>query len=177
MKGIVFTELCEMIEKEFGAATLNNVIDKSDLESKGVYSSVGTYKDQELVSLVTQLSNETKIASQDLVHAYGRYFFDVLKNNYSMFFDKNDCFEFLKSIDNHIHVEVKKLYPDAELPTFSYIEEGRTLKMNYSSPRHLSFFALGLMERTIEHYEEDIEIIRKDLNVDGSEVLFTLTKK
>ncbi len=177
MKGIVFTELCDMIEKEFGPKTLNKVIDSANLESGGVYSSVGTYKDTELVSLVTQLSSETKIAPQDLIHAYGKYFFNVLKSNYEMFFDKPDCFEFLKSIDNHIHVEVKKLYPDAELPRFSYEEDGNTLKMKYTSPRHLSSFALGLMEKTIEHYGEDIEVLKENLKEDGSEVLFTLTKK
>lgn len=28
------------------------------------------------------------------------------------------AFQFLKNIENYIHVEVRKLYPDAELPTF-----------------------------------------------------------
>ncbi len=176
MKGIVFTELCEMIEKEFGVATLNDVIDKSDLASEGVYSAVGTYDSAELISLVTNLSEKTSIDAPKLVHAYGRYFFDVLTDKYGAFFEKKDTFSFLKSIDDHIHVEVKKLYPDAELPKFSHSESEDSLELKYSSPRGLSLFALGLIEKTIDHYKEDILVERKELKEDGTEVLFTLKK-
>ena len=37
-------------------------------------------------------------------------------------------------------------------------------------------FALGLMERTLEHYDEPATIDKELLNNDGTKVLFTLTK-
>ena len=37
-------------------------------------------------------------------------------------------------------------------------------------------FALGLMERTLEHYNEVADIEKEMLKKDGTKVLFTLTK-
>ena len=96
-----------------------------------------------------------------------------MKNNYPVFFEHKNSFEFLKTIDSHIHVEVKKLYPDAELPRFQYKESQNTLELEYSSERKLHMFALGLMEKTIDHYGEDINIELLDA---GENKVFKLTK-
>jgi len=84
----------------------------------------------------------------------------------------------LESIENHIHVEVKKLYPDAQLPRFKTKRlDDKTLEMIYYSDRSMADFALGLIEKTFEHYEETVAITREDLMANGSEVKFLLTKK
>jgi hypothetical protein len=56
MKGIIFTEFLEMVERDYGFEALNGIIDKSKLESNGIYSGVGTYDFKELGQLVKQLS-------------------------------------------------------------------------------------------------------------------------
>lgn len=177
MKGIVFTELMEMVEEKFGMEMLNNIIDESSLSTNGVYSSVGTYEASDLFVMVQKLSQKTGMKIPDLIHAYGRYFFDVLSQNYPIFFEESNCFDFLKTIDSHIHVEVQKLYPDAELPKFSFKEEGNKLYLKYQSERKLSKFALGLIERTIEHYKEDITVLEVANESDGQLVTFELVKK
>ena len=40
MKGIVFTELIELVEKKFGLEMVDTIIGESDLPSGGVYTSV-----------------------------------------------------------------------------------------------------------------------------------------
>ena len=62
MKGIVFTELIEMIENEFSFKIADDIIQRSNLKSKGVYSSIGTYDHQEIFILVKELSDATGIA-------------------------------------------------------------------------------------------------------------------
>jgi len=176
MKGIVFTELCEMVEEKFGIALLNEVIESSTLESKGIYSAVGTYDSKELNELVGKVSEKTGIPIQDLIHTYGRHFFDVLYTNYPQFFEVSDSFEFLKSIDSYIHVEVKKLYPEAELPRFSHIEKEKYLELIYESERGLFKFARGLIEKTIEHFGEVISIEEDSMSEAGSKVKFILKK-
>ena len=57
MKGIIFTEFLEMVEKEFSAETVDTIIDNSNLESGGSYTSVGTYPHIEMVELVSNLPN------------------------------------------------------------------------------------------------------------------------
>lgn len=55
-------------------------------------------------------------------------------------------FEFLRGVQNVIHVEVKKLHPDALLPEFNFLNETEnSLTMVYESPRHLCYLCEGLI--------------------------------
>ena len=71
MKGIIFTEFLEMVERDYGFETLNSIIDKSKLESNGIYSGVGTYDFQEFGQLVKQLSLVTDLKENELLKKYG----------------------------------------------------------------------------------------------------------
>lgn len=179
MKGIVFTEFLELVEDKFGLEVVEQIIEDSDLESNGVYTSVGTYKFTEMVSLLTNLSNLTKIAPNDLLKVYGLHFFDALVKNYgSILKTYKGPIELLASVDQHIHVEVRKLYPDAELPRFEITAQTpEKLTLIYHSTRCLYSFALGLMEKSFEHYGETATIEHKLLTEDGSSVQFDIYKK
>lgn len=179
MKGIVFTEFLEMVENKFGYSTVDNIIEKSKLPSDGAYTSVGTYDFSEMGALVMNLHQETKIPVSDLLQVFGEYFFTYLAKNYTHFLDRaNGLFDFLDSIHNYIHVEVKKLYPDAELPAFDTVSRtGSEMVMNYSSERKLGDFAKGLLLQSGEFFKEEIDISSKPLNESGSEIQFTITKK
>ena len=48
MKGIVFTEFLDLVEERFGLEMVDAIISQSKLESKGVYTSIGTYSFSEL---------------------------------------------------------------------------------------------------------------------------------
>jgi hypothetical protein len=178
MKGLVFTEFLEMVELYYGYDLVDELIEESDLASGGAYTAVGTYDHQEMVQLVTGLSQKVEKETTELLKIYGLYFFDTLKTSYGHFFERcNSLFEFLESIHGHIHVEVYKLYPDAELPAFktARIDED-TLEMIYSSKRKMSGFAEGLMERSADHFQEECTITKEILTDDGTEVRFTIRK-
>lgn len=179
MKGIVFTEFLELVETKFGIETVEQIISESELESNGIYTAVGTYKFTEMVSLLTNLSNLTKISTNDLLRVYASHFFDVLAQNYGSILNQYKTpLDLLASIDNHIHVEVRKLYPDAELPYFDVIENSNNkLIMTYHSSRAMFAFAHGLMEKTFEHYNENATITYELLKEDGTIVKFEIQKK
>jgi len=178
MKGIVFTEFLEMVEKKFGYKTVDSIIQKSDLPNNGAYTSIGTYKFSEMGALVYNLHKDTNIPIPDLLEVFGAYFFTFLAENYAHFLDRTDSlFEFLNSIHNHIHVEVKKLYPDAELPNFETISMNENeMVMKYTSERKLGNFAKGLMNKSAEHFNENVTITSKGLNESGTQIQFTITK-
>ncbi|MCT4624048.1 MAG: heme NO-binding domain-containing protein [Schleiferiaceae bacterium] len=178
MKGVVFTELLEMVEEKFGYSTVDSIIEKSNLPNDGAYTSIGTYDFSEMGSLVLNLHKETKIPIPDLLQTYGEYFFSFLAKNYTPFLDRaNGLFDFLDSIHNYIHVEVKKLYPDAELPAFETVERNEVkMVMNYTSERKLGDFAKGLMLKSGEYFNEDISIEAIALNESGSQIQFVITK-
>ena len=177
MKGIVFTEFLEMVEKEFGFEMVDHLITNSDLPSSGIYTSVGTYHHSEMVELLTNLSVKSEIAPNVLLKAFGKYLFNTFLGAYPQFFSEVDnAFDFLESIDKHIHVEVKKLYPDAALPKFETEENDQgQMIMTYMSERKLSDLAEGLIENSVEHYGKPYHVSKENLKEDGSVVKFTIT--
>ena len=162
MKGIVFTEFLDLVEERFGLEMVDAIISQSKLESKGVYTSIGTYSFSELLQLLQNLKIQTGISIDNLLLIYGEHFFSVIETN---------------SIENHIHVEVRKIYNDAELPTFIIKEKTKkTLILIYKSSRSMHHFGLGLMNKTFEHFNSKATIILEKIKKDGTEVKFIITK-
>lgn len=178
MKGIVFTEFLDLVEEKFGLEMVDAIISQSKLESKGVYTSIGTYSFSELLQLLQNLQSKTGISINNLLLIYGEHFFSVIETNYKdLLSSYNDPIEMLASIENHIHVEVRKIYTDAELPTFIIKEKTKkTLILIYKSSRSMHHFGLGLMNKTFEHFNSKATIVLEKIKKDGTEVKFIITK-
>ena len=178
MKGIVFTELLEMIEEKFGYELVDNLLQDSSLPSGGIYTAIGTYDHAEMVTLVTNLSKQTKMPVPELLRAYGQYMFTAFTRSYRPFVDRADsAFSLLSSVQQYIHVEVRKLYPDAELPHFTIDQPSENhLRMHYISERKLADFAHGLIEGCLATFGEKATITKTILVEDGSQVLFDIVK-
>lgn len=179
MKGIVFTEFLEMVEDKFDYETVDEILTKSDLPSGGIYSSVGTYNHKEMFVLVQNLHDKSGIPISSLLEVFGEYLFGSLYKAYgSMFKDLTSAFDMLHSIEGYIHVEVRKLYPDAELPTFNTISRtDKVLIMDYTSERRMSDLAVGLMRGCFSQFGEEAEIQKEEIEGKPNTVRFTLTKK
>ena len=178
MKGIVFTEFLDLVEAKFGLEMVDSIIESSQLESKGIYTSVGTYEFSEMLQLLKHLSTNTNISIDNLLLVYGEHFFSVLETSYpGLLTTYKDPIDMLSSIENHIHVEVIKIYPDAELPTFELLEKtDDSLIMIYKSTRAMHHFGLGLMNKTFEHFNSTATIIMEKIKEDGTEVKFIINK-
>ena len=175
LKGIVFAEFNEMVETQFSPELLDEVITQCNLKSNGAYTSVGTYDHNELIQMVVKLSEKTGVGVDDLVFAFGGHLAKRFAVLFPDFFTASTCvFDFMKSLDGHIHVEVKKLYPDADLPQFTFDDsDPARLIMEYKSSRGLSTLAHGLMDGVIKHYNESVRI--ETQHIDGNNhVLFHL---
>ena len=178
MKGIVFTEFLDLVEDKFGLEVVDKIINASELESEGVYTSVGTYKFSEMLQLLQHLSAHTEISIDNLLLVYAEHFFSVLETSYpGLLATYKDPIEMISSIENHIHVEVKKIYPDAELPTFEVVKKTEnSLIMIYKSSRAMHHFGLGLMNKTFEHFNSTAVIDLEKIKEDGTEVKFIINK-
>ncbi len=178
MKGVVFTEFLEMVEDQFGYETADAIIVKSKVPSEGAYTAVGTYPSSEIFALVSELSINQNIPIPTLLNVFGKYLFHRFAKVYSFAFEgMNSAFELLQKIEHHIHVEVQKLYPDAELPTFRTEKtEENQLVMYYHSERSMGDLAVGLIQGCLEHFEEKGTIVKENETEDGKNVKFTITK-
>lgn len=178
MKGIVFTEFLELVEEKFGLEMVDNIIANSNLESNGIYTAVGTYSFSEMLQLLQNLSDNTGLSIDDLLLVYAEHFFGVIEDSYpGLLATYKDAIDMLSSIENHIHVEVKKIYPDAELPTFQIIEKtDKSLTMIYKSSRAMHHFGLGLMNKTFDYFNQKATIALEKIKDDGTEVKFIINK-
>ena len=179
MKGMVFTEFLEMVEGQFGIETLDRILDAADLPSGGVYSAVGLYDHREMVNLVVELSQQSGTAVPDLLRAFGRYIFGTFTRTHAPLIEgAADGFDFLQRVDREVHVEVLKLYPDAELPSFrTEVLDESTLQMDYRSDRAMGDLAYGLIEACGNHFEEDYAIDARPMVEDGKYVRFRIRRR
>lgn len=168
MKGLVFVELLKMAEASFGEDKVDAVMETVSLPSGGVYTSVGYYDCAELVTLVDAFSRLSGIPRTELERKFGHWVMKAFRVGYPDMFEKHgSAFDMLEAIEDDIHVEVRKLYPDAELPSFSTIRDGSAeLTLEYRSTRPLAHFCHGLIENCFAQYGERADIEMNDQSRD-----------
>ena len=163
MLGMVFTEFIEMVENKFSPDMADSIIQEVAPGNDGAYTAVGYYDHAELVAMVISLSKRSNIAVPELVRAFGHHLLSRFTALYpSMFARHQDLFDFVASIDGHIHVEVHKLYDQAKLPRFTVLEHtADSMDLLYQSPRSMEALALGLLEGAIEHYKRPCSVTQR----------------
>ena len=170
MKGVIFTEFLDMVEQTYGHQFVFQLIQQLDLPSKGVYTSGGTYPHAEFMLLIRQCSKEIGFDYQKLLCEYGRKSFTrFLKLRPEVINECESPLDFIAQVDSLIHADVRKLYPDAELPKFEVIQHDPSrLIIDYHSKRKMQDLALGLMLGCSDYFGkplfiETAEIERNDL--------------
>ena len=107
------------------------------------------------LSLLYQRFQKKKdIPLNDLLEAFGLFLLPKLieKHDY-IIHQYNHPLDLIEGIEQHIHIEVKKLYDDAELPTFNNISRTENkLVIEYTSQKELSHLAIGLIRGTLKHF-------------------------
>lgn len=177
MKGVVFTEFLDHAEARFGALVVDRAISAAELPSSGAYTTVGTYPTDELVVLVRELSQATGVAAGELMRDFGEYLFGRLAALFPHFLaGVATAFDFLERVDSVVHVEVRKLYPEAELPSFrTQRTAAGGLRLEYRSERPLADLAEGLIRGCARHFDTAVEVARAPLSAaSGYAVAFEL---
>ncbi len=176
MKGIIFTNFIALVEEKFGIEIAEGIISESSLASEGAYTNVGTYHHQEIFQLANRLSEKTGLTREQLFAVFGEHVFKLFVAGYPQFFlGVKSSFDFLMNIEGYIHVEVRKLYPDAELPTFNTSLLSPTkLEMIYKSERKMADFAHGLIKGCLQHFQQNGTIAVEKLTEQGDKVRFVV---
>jgi hypothetical protein len=169
VKGLVFVELLSMAEEAFGEEAVDDVIEAAALPSGGAYTAVGNYPCEELMSLVQGFSRHSGIPGAELQKLFGHWMMKSFVKHYPDFFvGRGGSLDMLSAIEDEIHVEVQKLYPEADLPHFDIDRTGaNAMQMTYRSPRPLADFCHGLIEGCVGHFGETAVIARDDRSTAG----------
>ncbi len=169
MKGIIFDLFEGAFTRTHGEDAWDDLLEASGLD--GVYTSLGTYPDQQLTALVEGASTLTGMSSHEVTRWFGRELLPALASAYPGFFDPHeDLRTFLPTLNDIIHPEVRKLYPGADVPTFGYATAtDGTITMLYGSPRRLCAFAEGMIEGAAVHYGQTVVIAQPRCMLRGDE--------
>ena len=176
MKGVVFTEFLEMVEQRFSLEAVDQILNRAAPPHGGTYTAVGTYPVEEMFALVTALAEVSRAPIPDLLFAFGDHLFGRFAVGFPQFFQgTTGALDFLERVDSYIHIEVRKLYPDAELPKFDAerVSPGE-LVLVYHSRRRMADLAHGLIAGCGKHFGVALEIEREDLSGDGQDVKFVV---
>ncbi len=165
MKGFIFTNFIDFVEKSYGLEMVDEIISNSDLKSDGVYTAFSSYEYSELQSMLTYFCSKSGMEPQIVLEEFGKYVFPFLIGKHNYITQKyTDPLSLIAGIESHIHFEVKKLYEDAELPIFSLVEKKENqLIIIYKSKRNLTYFAVGLIKATLKHFN-----VKGDVNIEES---------
>ena len=173
MKGLIFNHLLLYVEKEFSVDVRNKMLAQAGQPSKdGVYQEGDTYPYEEIFVLVGNLSTVTNVSMAKTFENFGEYLFIQLARAFSQFFSPDETlFGFLQKLEDHIHMEVRRKYPEANLPGFEFEPiDDDNLKMIYKSERSMSDFGIGMIKGAAIWFNRKVFVGKKDIskNNDGT---------
>jgi hypothetical protein len=161
VKGIVFNLLEETVTAEFGPAVWEQLLEAAG--SEGVYTSLGTYPDSEVQTMVMAAAMKLGKSPAEVLRWFGKAAMPLLIERYPAFVERQPTLRaMLLSVNGIIHPEVMKIYPGAVVPVFEFKEaEDGGLLMGYRSPRRLCALAEGFTQGAAAHYGQAIEFTHR----------------
>lgn len=158
MKGVIFNLLEEIVTREYGEDAWDALFEAAQLD--GVYTSLGSYPDADLTKLVAAASSTLERPPDDILRWFGVNALPLLAARYPIFFQEHRCTRsFLLTLNDIIHPEVRKLYPGADVPDFTYeTTSEEELVMVYQSPRKLCALAEGLIQGAAAYFGEQVDL-------------------
>ena len=168
MKGIIFNVVEDAMSAEHGDWTWDRLLRTAELP--GGYTSLGDYPDGELHQLIAVGSRELGVSEPELTRWFGRAALLNLAVRYPGFFTPHQrTRDFLLTLNDVIHAEVRKVHRNANPPTFDFEPVGdRSLTVTYHSTRGLCLLAEGMIDGAASHFGERAQITQDRCTTDGA---------
>jgi predicted hydrocarbon binding protein len=157
MKGILFNVVEDVVTEAMSADAWDDVVEAAGVD--GSYTSLANYPDSDLTALVTAIATATDLSAEETLTLAGRLGFKHLAARNPHLLDGIDSWrQLVEALDSIIHPEVRKIYPDAEVPGFETTEIEDGLRVVYTSRRQLCSLAEGLIAGGGEWYGRKLAI-------------------
>lgn len=158
MKGVIFNLLEEVVVANYGDQTWDELLDTADLD--GVYTSLGSYDDEDMSRLVSAAGTALALPDEEVLRWFGRQAIPNMVKRWPDYFTAHEhTVPFLRSLNDVIHPEVRKLYAGAYCPHFEFTSpEDGSLLIGYRSPRRLCGLAHGFILGAADHYSEALTV-------------------
>lgn len=157
MKGIVFNLLEDVVSEHHGHDTWEALVDASGVS--GAYTSLGNYPDSDMEALVAAACAALSLDRDTVLRWFGVNAMPLLAERYPTLFEGHTSARtFVDGVNDVIHAEVRKLYPDALCPHFKLAyAEPTELMMDYRSQRQMCALAEGFVQGAAAHFGDQVE--------------------
>lgn len=173
MKGVIFNVLEEFIVENWGEDVYEEILGKCPVHMHAGHIGPGTYADADMVTIVTKTCERLKVAPDDALRAFGRFLFPRLLARYPSVADGlDDPYELMRRIDDAIHVEVRKLVPEANTPRILCAplpDGGDGAIVTYQSSRKLCAAFTGLLQGVGDRFGCDTDYRQLRCMNDGAD--------
>ncbi|MCH9683126.1 MAG: heme NO-binding domain-containing protein [Deltaproteobacteria bacterium] len=159
MKGVVFNIFEEFVRDSFGAQTYEALLDAAGVPPTEPFVGPSTYPDETMTTLVVTASKMLNTEIPVLLRKFGAALFYGLHAKAPGFAEAHhDARSFLLCVEGVVHMEVRKLYPDAYVPTFEYTTPSEdTLGITYRSKRRMCHLMEGLLDGMADYFGTTIQ--------------------
>lgn len=169
MKGHIFNLLEKFIVETAGELAYEQIYDRCEFKSNGIFIRSGNYPDADLYTIVGQTCEQLEMPIDEAMFAFGHWIFPSLL---SIAPGETARYKhpktLLMNLDDIHQIELKKIWPDAEPPSFQTEDTGSdTMTMTYDSPRELYPLVDGVLTSLSEYYGVKIDF-QKTFNKKGS---------
>lgn len=166
VKGVVFNLLEEVVTEQHGDAAWDRILVAANVS--GAYTSLGNYPDAELEAIVGAGERLLGTPRLELLRWFGRSAMPKLSAMYPQLFDGHASTpDFIATLNDVIHPEVRKLYPGADVPWFDYERSEGHVRLGYRSTRRMCGFAEGLVLGAADHFGETVTITQPSCMLRG----------
>ncbi|MFK8026143.1 MAG: heme NO-binding domain-containing protein [Ilumatobacter sp.] len=157
MKGVLFNVVEDVVAEVMSVDAWDDVVEGADVE--GAYTSLGNYPDSDLMSIVAAVARTAGLDEPDTLRLTGRLGFKHLVRRAPHLLEGLDTWgQVLASLDDIIHPEVRKIYPDAAVPGFQVESVDGGAVVTYTSARQLCALADGLIVGAGEWYDAKLTV-------------------
>ena len=175
MKGIIYSELVGFLDVKGGPSFTEEVLAGAELPHGGAFSRVSRYPWEQAVQVVTSASKISGADANDLCEEFGKFLFDRFTVLYTEIVERYPTAEgMLAHVEDHIHEEVRVLYPDAEPPHVASWKDDDGFVVEYSSHRPFAHIAFGLVQGCMKHFGDPRSINWVDRDPTGKTAYFRI---
>jgi len=175
MKGIIYAELLGFLDKKGGPSFTEQVLAEAELPHGGVFSRVSRYPWEQAVQVVSSASRISGADANSLCEEFGQFLFGRFTVLYEEIVNRYpSAEEMLDHVEDHIHEEVRVLYPGASPPRVSSRKDADCFVVEYSSHRPFAHIAFGLVQGCMKHFGDTRTISWMDPDSSGKTAHFRI---
>ncbi|MBZ4664122.1 MAG: chemotaxis protein [Caloramator sp.] len=176
MKGTAVSTWVKTCRKLYGDNVVDRALEHIGFNKDKMFSPIEDVQDEKVKSMMSFISKEKGITTQQLWRSIGRDNIKTFSIDYPAFFKHDSLYGFLKSMYD-VHVIVVKRIPGAKPPILEMKPiSKREAVFKYFSKRGMFDYFLGLIEGSAEYYKEKVEINELSKAADTLELKLTFER-